>query len=106
MTMPAKGRSKRWVLPAPHSPVLTVRVVCFHLKAKPAQDVIKELESTYDNGFFALPLPGECLQVCRKLSFPRYVPKCSYAIFLRVSPRCSIQVFYYFLKEKKYAHEN
>lgn len=51
--------------------------------------------------YFFLPLPGERLQVCRKLSFPGCVPKCSYAISLRISPRCPIQKFYYFLRNKK-----
>lgn len=103
--MPERGRGRRWVLPAPTHPSCNSGL-SLSPGVQPSIMQWNNLNLLLTIYFF-LPLPGESLQMCRKLSFPGYIPKCSYAISLRTSPHCPIQKFNCFLKEKeKCAHEN
>lgn len=99
MPISERGRGKRWALLTPFSSTLHQWCVFFSQNSIQC-DVMKQPECSLYN-IFVLTFTGESPQMCRNWSFPGYIPKCSYAISLRISPHCPVQKFYYFLEEKK-----
>ena len=94
---------ERWKLDSPGSPPTPIHpasVICVTPKLTHC-DVTKLFDSTFHHVFFSYLYLENLCQMCRKLSFAGYIPKCFYAVSPRVSPHGPIQRCYRFLWERK-----
>ena len=92
-----------WELDSPGSPPTPIHpasVLCVTPKLTHC-DVTKLFDSTFHHIFFSYLYLENLCQMCRKLSFAGYIPKCFYAVSPRVSPHGPIQRCYRFLRERK-----